>query len=129
MIQLRGIIYVAMELNGRARRCMLRSISLIVLAALFPMWRQTPIMSLTKDSKGPYYGRSTGTSHGKAGANGISFGSRTGDGMSACLSHAVDVVVWHHNGLLAISRARSVMVSMTIHHSTGLNADPNVNRR
>ena len=61
--------------------------------------------------------------------NGILFGGRISFGVSDGLSHDVAVVLWHHNGLLAISKARSVMVSMTIHHSAWLNADPNVRRR
>ena len=76
-----------------------------------------------------FRGRSTGTSHGKAGEHGILFGRRTVLGMLGGLSHDIAVVLWHHNGLLAIFKARSVMVSMTIHHSAGLNDDPNVRRR
>ena len=57
------------------------------------------------------------------------FGSRIGDGMSDGFSHDVAVVLWHHNGLLAMSNAKSVMVSMIIHHSAGLNYDPNVSLR
>ena len=48
--------------------------------------------------------------------------------LSDDFSHDFSVVLWHHNGLLAISKARSVMVLMTIHHLDVLNADPNVRR-
>ena len=88
-----------------------------------------PMMLSTKESKWPCLGRRTGTSHGSAGAKGMLSGSRMGDGISEGCSHVVAVLLWHHTGLLATSNAKSVIVSITMHHSAGLKDDPNVSLR
>ena len=124
-----GMSEVADELKGRTRIWMLSRMAFKVFAALSPMCRQRPMMSSTKESKWPYRWRSNDTSHDRAGAKGMLFGSRMGDGMLDGFSHEIAVVLWYHHGLLAISNAKSVMVSMTIHHSARLNNDPNVSLR
>ena len=53
------------------------------------------------------------------------FGGRTSFG-AGMLDRVVD---GYQKGLLAMSLARSVMISIIIHYSTGLYAPPNVSRR
>ena len=68
-------------LKGRARRWILRRMTLMVFAALSPMCRQRSMMSSTNESKWLYRGSNSRTSHGRAGENGISGSRRTGDGI------------------------------------------------
>ena len=86
------------------------------------------MMLSTNKAKWPCRGRDTETSHGSTGANRILVGSRMGNGILEGCVHDAVIVLWGHNVLLAMSRVRSIMISIIMHHSAGLKAAPNVNQ-
>ena len=97
--------------------------------ALSFMWRHTPTRSSMYESTQPCLGSWMVTSTGRAGANGVfdgySFGGGIvdGSGIGECSFDGTQ------SGLFIMSIDKSVINSMIIHHSAGLKAAPNVNRR
>ena len=115
--------------KGRARRYMARSIALTQRLALSPMSKHKPMMSSTYESTGSCWGRGRSTSAGRAGASGIYGGRYFGGGMDVGAGIGANVDVGFHRGLLVISFARSVIISIMIHHSAGLKDPLNVRQR
>ena len=115
--------------KGRARMYMARSIALTQRLALLSMSKNEPIILSTYESSAPWWGRGRSTSAGRTGATGICGGRYFWGGIDAGAGINANVNVGFYRGLLVISFARSVRISIMIHHLDGLKDPPNVKQR